>query len=356
MKKSIKLWITISNMFYEVICFIFAVIVLISIQILIVPVVKEEIINIQVISRECVKNLVLFFMYVLFVIALVRWINYTMLDNLELEYILMLSKKEYYYYILIKKNSWYYMYMIILSTISGVFEYQKGLSYFINTLIYLLITYSIFNVIYQKGNGWKQSFYKESKRRYKNNEKNKCNSYLGLIILGIKNRYKFISTLIIKILVITVSIIAGNININIKSNILLIIYCCLSLILILTNDIYWKDEKEKIHLFSAIGISCRKYIGINLVSGILWNLIVLCSLLYIFSKDVGICIIFLCVGAFQQLYWNSVYLYTNLKLEKGREVLEIVLYTLFLIIGAVPIVNVLTVIFLLIKIKTNWQR
>ena len=46
---------------------------------------KEEIINIQVISRECVKNLVLFFMYVLFVIALVRWINYTMLDNLELD-------------------------------------------------------------------------------------------------------------------------------------------------------------------------------------------------------------------------------------------------------------------------------
>lgn len=85
MKKSIKLWITISNMFYEVICFIFAVILLISIQILIVPVVKEEIINIQVISRECVKNLVLFFMYVLFVIALVRWINYTMLDNLELD-------------------------------------------------------------------------------------------------------------------------------------------------------------------------------------------------------------------------------------------------------------------------------
>ncbi len=72
-------------MFYEVICFIFAVILLISIQILIVPVVKEEIINIQVISRECVKNLVLFFMYVLFVIALVRWINYTMLDNLELD-------------------------------------------------------------------------------------------------------------------------------------------------------------------------------------------------------------------------------------------------------------------------------
>ena len=85
MKKSIKLWITISNMFYEVIFFIFAVILLISIQILIVPVVKEEIINIQVISRECVKNLVLFFMYVLFVIALVRWINYTMLDNLELD-------------------------------------------------------------------------------------------------------------------------------------------------------------------------------------------------------------------------------------------------------------------------------
>ena len=126
--------------------------------------------------------------------------------------------------------------------------------------------------------------------------------------------------------------------------------------MILTNDIYWKDEKEKIHLFSDIGISYRKYIGINLVSGILWNLIVLCSLLYIFSKGVGICIIFLCVGAFQQLYWNSVYLYTNLKLEKGREVLEIVLYILFLIIGAVPIVNVLTVIFLLIKIKTNWQR
>lgn len=47
-------------MFYEVICFIFAVILLISIQILIVPVVKEEIINIQVISRECVKKISFF--------------------------------------------------------------------------------------------------------------------------------------------------------------------------------------------------------------------------------------------------------------------------------------------------------
>lgn len=355
MKKSFKLWLAISNVYYKVIQVVLTVALVIIAQIFVVPVIEEKIGSVKTISSNQLKGLVIIVFGIAFTSALMKGIYRTILENKELEYILVLRKIEYFYYVLLQKSSWYYMYMVVIVSISGSVTYKKILLMFLCTALYLAIVYVAYIVNYKKIYIGKDIAFVKKRIGVRKNSAEVVNkkAYKELILLGIKERYTFLSMSLCKIAVIFIAIIIGKQGL--QKHIILIIYCFLAWVLILSNDVYWKNEKQKIKLFCGIGVLHKRYIGINWISGVIFNLVLLDILVLVFSKSIIVGIIFACVGVFQQLYWDVVYLYVNLRLSDDKEVLEIVLYVFFILIDLFPILNVFVLNCLLRKISVCWQ-
>ncbi|MBQ2802023.1 MAG: hypothetical protein IJF03_11645 [Lachnospiraceae bacterium] len=355
MKKSFRLWIAISNVFYKVIQFVLAIALIIVAQIFVVPVFEEKIAGVKMISSNHLRVFVTIAFLVAFVAALIHGMYKTILENKELEYILSLRKTEYYLYVLFQKSSWYYMYMIVITAMTGAFGYEKVLAVVLYTILYLAVTYITYFVACKQIYFGKDICFREKRTRDKVNRTKvvKENAYIELILLGIKERYAFFEIFFCKIAVVFIGVIVGKGGIS--RNIILTIYCFLALVLILANDAYWKNEKEKIKLFCGIGISHKKYIVVNLISGIIFNLLLLALLFSVFSKNIAVGIVFVCIGIFMQLYWNVIYLYTNLRLPDDSEILVMVLYIFWMIIGLIPIMNIFLLVYVLKKIGSCWQ-
>lgn len=355
MKKSLRLWISISNMFYKVIQLILAIVAVTAAQIFAVPVFEEKIAGVRIVSPNHLRGFITIGFIIIFATALIFELYKTILESKELEYILILKKTEYYLYVLLRKINWYYMYILVIVVISGVFSYKKVLAMILYTILYLVVTYATYFISCKKIYFGKEISFRKKSTRDKSicGEVVKKNAYAELILLGIKERYAFLELCIGKIVVVCIAIILGKEEIVVSM--IVVMYCLLVLILILTNDVYWKNEKEKMRLLRGTGISHKKYIGINLISGSIFNVMLLAVLISVFSKSIIVGIVFAVGGIFMQLYWNTIYLYVNLKLPDDSEVLAMMLYIIWIIAGIIPVLNLVLLIWVLKKIALCWQ-
>ncbi|RDY28128.1 hypothetical protein [Lachnotalea glycerini] len=349
MKKSIILWLKISNKKEQTLKFVFCCLIFIFCRYYFTPLYKKSIANIKILNRTTVILLIFFFLIAFMGILLKHIFFESVMNNMQFQYFLNLNKKEYYLFLLFDNNSMFYFYLIVLFCATPYSNNLLMIFFILYVALFFIISFFSYYYAYKqiqigsKYNSKKRNIKKKSfviNRKYPN---------LELIYLGVIRRYRIKSLLISKIVIVLLVISLFKINLGI------IFYFILNVLLIISNDGFWNNEIDNAFYLKTIGISFYKYININLISGLIFNSCLIGTIYLVINKNIVNSLLFLIASIVVVFYWNLSYLYIN-TIVKGYEITKILLSICLFILSIIPVVNIIFASFLFIKLKNTWEK
>ena len=356
MKKVLKLWLRITNLYSRVIPLMVFLVTFVVVELYIKSTYVNFVEELPIHDKRILYIVVGILAFTGVIISLKTIWEEAISDEFQFQYWLRLNEKDFYILLFLEKIGWYYFYLIIMSIVTVYTWYTLVFWWVFYSVLYICITYWIhkktcFNLHHGK---------KQQRKVLKKDRKTivKChfiesNPNSELIILGIIHRYRSVEAMVCKVIVVGLAMMLPARSID--GTFWLVVYLILSTILVLSNEGYWRYELENTCMIRMSGVSFIKYFSINYVSDILFNTLPLSVIFIIVSNSEKLGLLFCLGSCIIVFYCNLLHTFTGIVIGKEKEWMKTLAFLMGIVLGFFPIANLVFGVYLYKRVLRKWE-